>query len=101
MNAQNPQFYQTVVSGSVLLTKRQKEILIKLYNGYETHNSGKIGHVLLYKENDLITINSKSTTPLIIKGLIDSVDVGIHSSGFILTQKGSELVEQMLLKTYR
>jgi len=89
------------VSGSVFLTKRQKEILVKLYNGYETTCSDRMGSVLLYKGDDLTTINSKSTNQLIMKGLIDSVDVGNHSSGYILTQKGNDLVERMLLKTDR
>lgn len=98
---QNPQSCQTDVSGSVLLTKRQKEILVKLYNDYETTCSDKMGSVLLYKGDDLTTINSKSTNQLIMKGLIDSVDVGNHSSGYILTQKGNDLVERMLSKTDR
>lgn len=97
----NTQSSQTAVSGSVLLTKRQKEILVKLYNDYETTCLDKMGSVLLYKDDDLTTINSKSTNQLIMKGLIDSVAVGNHSSGYILTQKGSELVEQMLSKTDR
>ena len=94
-----PPLRQADVSSSVLLTKRQKEILVKLYNDYETTCSDRMGSVLLYKGDDLTTINSKSTNQLIMKGLIDSVDVGNHSSGYILTQKGSELVERMLLKT--
>lgn len=96
-----PPFCKADVSGSVLLTKRQMEILVKLYNDYETTCSDKIGSVLLYKGDDLTTINSKSTNQLIMKGLIDSVDVGNHSSGYILTQKGNDLVERMLSKTDR
>ena len=99
--AENPHLNKTDVSGSVLLTKRQKEILVKLYNGYETTCSDRMGSVLLYKGDDLTTINSKSTNQLIMKGLIDSVAVGNHSSGYILTQKGIELVERMLSKTDR
>jgi len=101
---QNPHLHKTDVSGSVLLTKRQKEILVKLYNNYETTCSDRMGSVLLYKGDDgddLTTINSKSTNQLIMKGLIDSVDVGNHSSGYILTQKGNDLVERMLSKTDR
>ena len=94
----NPNEKQADVGGSVLLTKRQKEILVKLYNDYETTCSDRMGSVLLYKGDDLTTINSKSTNQLIIKGFIDSVDVGNHSSGYILTQKGSELVERILDK---
>jgi hypothetical protein len=60
-----------------------------------------MGSVLLYKGDDLTTINSKSTNQLIMEGLIDSINVGTHSIGYILTQKGSELVERMLLKTDR
>ncbi len=94
----NPASCQTAVSGSVLLTKRQKEILLKLYNGYETTCGDKMGSVHLYKDDDLTIINSKSTNQLIMKKLIDSVAVGNHSSGYILTQKGEELVERMLPK---
>ncbi len=85
------------VDDFVLLTKRQKEILIKLYNCYETTCSDRVGFVLLYKGNDLTIINSKSTNKLIMKGLIDSIDVGNHSSGYILTQKGNELVKKYLV----
>lgn len=99
--AVQPPFCKTDVSGSVLLTKRQKEILVKLYNDYETTCSDKMGSVLLYKGDDLTTINSKSTNQLIMKGLIDSVAVGNHSSGYILTQKGVEIVERILSKTDR
>lgn len=56
---------------------------------------------MIYKGDDLTIINSKSTNKLIMNGLIDSVSVGNHSSGYILTQKGSDLVEFMLLKTAR
>lgn len=91
----------TAFSGSVLLTKRQKEILVKLYYDYKTTSSDRMGLVLLYKGNDSITINSKTTNQLIMKGLIDSVDVGNHSSGYMLTQKGNDYVECMLSKTDR
>lgn len=78
------------------LTKKQKEILQKLYNGYETSSAERIGSVHLYKGDDIITIYSKSTTQLILKGLIESVHVGNHSSGYILTQKGINLIENKL-----
>jgi hypothetical protein len=93
--------FKCAVSGSVLLTKRQKEILIKLYNGYETTSADKMGTVHLFKGDDSTIINSKSTNILLIKKLIYSIFVGNHSSGYALTQNGSDLVERMLLKTDR
>lgn len=77
------------------LTKKQKEILQKLYNGYETTCAERMGSVHLYKGDDCITINSKSTNQLILKGLIDSIPVGNHSSGYCLTQKGIDLLTKL------
>lgn len=83
----------------ISLTKRQKEILIKLYNGYETMSSNNLGSTLLFKGNDSTIIHSKSTNQLLLKNLIDSVSVGIHTDGYKLTKTGKDLVEHFLLKT--
>ena len=79
------------------LTKRQKEILLKLYNGYKTMSGNNAGSVIIYKGGKSSIFGIKTVNRLLEYNLIELINVGAHSSGYKLTDDGLEFIKIIIL----